>query len=87
MATVVVCDDDAAVRGAVSAICDDIGLEVVAETDSGADAAELVHRFSVDLLILDLSLSDGSGERTLRSLAEAGSDAAVAKQILKALKG
>jgi two-component system chemotaxis response regulator CheY len=77
MATVVVCDDDAVVRAAITAVCEDLGLEVVAETDSGLDAAEMVRRFGVDLLVLDLSLSDGSGERTLTALREAGSEAAV----------
>ncbi len=77
MATVVVCDDDAVVRAAVSVVCEEAGLEVVAETDSGADAAEMVRRFGVDVLVLDLSLSDGSGERTLLALNEAGSDAAI----------
>ena len=54
MATVVVCDDDTVVRGAISSVCEDAGLEVVAETDSGADAAEMVRRFGVDVLVLDL---------------------------------
>jgi len=73
MATVVVCDADAAVRSAVSAACSEAGLEVVAETDAGPDAAELVRRFGVDLLVLDLSLADGAGERTLTGLKRDGS--------------
>lgn len=68
MATVVVCDDDMVVRAAISSVCAHAGLEVVAETDSGADAAEMVRRFGVDVLVLDLSLSDGSGEQTLAIL-------------------
>jgi CheY-like chemotaxis protein len=75
MATVVVCDDDKAVRTAISALCEDIGLEVVAETDSGHDAAELVRRFDVDVLVLDLSLGDGSGEETLIILEREGAKA------------
>ena len=77
MATVVVCDDDKVVRAAVSAACAGAGLEVVAETDSGSDAAEMVRRFGVDVLVLDLSLSDGSGERTLERLNEDGREVAV----------
>ena len=77
MATVVVCDDDKVVRAAISAVCADAGLEVVAETDSGADCAEMVRRFAVDVLVLDLSLSDGSGELTLENLNREGSNAAV----------
>lgn len=77
MATVVVCDDDTVTRAAISAICEDAGLEVVAETDSGADAAEMVRRFGVDSMILDLALSDGSGERILTTLGEDGVSVAV----------
>jgi CheY-like chemotaxis protein len=77
MATVVVCDADVTVRSAVSEACAEAGLEVVAETDTGADAAELVRRFSVDVLVLDLFLSDGAGERTLASLKRDGSMAKV----------
>jgi two-component system chemotaxis response regulator CheY len=77
MATVVVCDDDAVVRAAITAVCEELGLEVVAETDSGLDAAEMVRRFGVDLLVLDLSLPDGSGERTLSAIRDGGSGAAV----------
>ena len=68
VANVVVCDDDAVLRATITAMCEEAGLQVVAETDSGSDAAELVRRFGVDVLVLDLSLTDGSGERTLETL-------------------
>jgi len=77
MARVVVCDDDAVVRGAVTTVCEDAGLDVVAETDSGLDAAEMVRRFGVDLVVLDLSLADGSGERAIEALHADGSKAEV----------
>jgi CheY-like chemotaxis protein len=77
MATVVVCDDDTVVRTAVSAVCATAGLEVVAETDNSNDAVEMVRRFGVDVLVLDLSLVDGSGEQTLTALAAEGSHTAV----------
>ena len=77
MATVVVCDDDKVARAAISSLCAEVGLEVVAETDSSADAAELVRRFGVDVLVLDLSLSDGSGEYALRDLKAEGSPVSV----------
>jgi CheY-like chemotaxis protein len=77
MATVVVCDDDTVVRTAVSAVCATAGLEVVAETDNSNDAVEMVRRFGVDVLVLDLSLADGSGEQTLTALAAEGSHTAV----------
>jgi CheY-like chemotaxis protein len=68
MAKVVVCDDDALVRATVTSLCEQAGLEVVAETDRGGDAFEMVRRFGVEILVLDLSLLDGSGERTIASL-------------------
>ena len=71
MATVVVCDDDGLLRRTVSDLCEAAGLQVVAETDRGIDALELVRRFKVDILVLDLSLGDGSsGEHTLEQLQE-----------------
>jgi CheY-like chemotaxis protein len=69
MRKVVVCDDDALVRATVTTLCEQAGLEVVAETDSGTAAVEMVRRFGVDVIVLDLSLNDGSGERTIASLA------------------
>ena len=77
MATAVVCDDDAVARSAITVSCEEAGLEVVAETDRGIDAAELIRRFDVDVLVLDLSLSDGSGERTLERLNDEGREVAV----------
>jgi CheY-like chemotaxis protein len=77
LATVVVCDDDKVIRAAVSSACADAGLEVVAETDSGTDAAEMVRRFDVDVLVMDIALSDGSGEHALTTLDRDGSTAAV----------
>jgi CheY-like chemotaxis protein len=70
MASVVVCDDDSVLRGTISDLCEAAGLRVVAETDRGSDAIELVRRFGVDILVLDLSLQDGSGERALEQLRE-----------------
>jgi CheY-like chemotaxis protein len=77
MATAVVCDDDAVARSAITVSCEEAGLEVVAETDSGVDAAELIRRFGVDVLVLDLSLSDGSGERVLERLNADGREVAI----------
>jgi len=77
MPTAVVCDDDRTVRGAVSAVCAEAGLDVVAETDRSADAAEMARRFDVDVVILDLSLADGSGEHLLTELRAEGSTTAV----------
>ena len=68
MVTVVVCDDDPFLRQSVTELCEAAGLTVVAETDRGADAVELVKRFDVDVLVLDLAMADGSGERTLEAL-------------------
>lgn len=77
LATAVVCDDDKVTRATVSALCEAAGLEVVAETDSGHDAVELVRRFGVDVVVLDLSLPDGSAESALSALTGDGLDATV----------
>src|SRR5687768_5706844 len=77
MATVVVCDDDPSVRTNVTVTCEEAGLEVVAETDRGGDAIELVRRFGVDVLVLEPTLSDGSGEAALQLLQSERSGVAV----------
>lgn len=69
MATAVVCEDDAVMRRTLTGICEQLGIHVVAEVDSGADAVELTRRFGVDILLLDLALGDGiSGQTTLAAL-------------------
>ncbi len=70
MAKAVVCDDDPVLRAVISDVCKASGLEVVAETDSGSDAVMMVRRFAVDVLVLDISLVDGSGQRALALLRE-----------------
>jgi CheY-like chemotaxis protein len=77
MATAVVCDDDSVARAAITVCCEEAGLEVVAETNSGSDAVELIRRFGVDVLILDLSLSEGSGEGVLERIIEEGVDVSI----------
>lgn len=72
MSTAVVCDDDPALRASISAICDEVGLEVVAETDVAGDAAMLVGRFGVSVLVIDTSLSAGSGESALEMIRNEG---------------
>lgn len=68
MATAVVCDDDGVLRTAVTSICEAAGLQVLAETDAGSAAVELVRRFDVDVVVLDRSLPDVSGEHVIQSL-------------------
>lgn len=68
MATAVVCDSDSVLRSSVSGLCEAAGLQVVAETDRGGDALELVRRFAVDVVVIDLSLGDGSGEHWLQAI-------------------
>jgi CheY-like chemotaxis protein len=69
MASVVVCDDDSVLRGVGSGLCQEAGLEVVAETDRAHDALALVQRFGVDAVVLDLVLTDGSSEHLITELA------------------
>jgi CheY-like chemotaxis protein len=72
MSTAVVCDDDPALRAAISKLCDEVGLEVVAETNVAGDAAMLVGRFGVSVLVIDTSLSAGSGESALEMIRNEG---------------
>lgn len=69
---VVVCDDDATLRGVVSKLASDAGHAVLAETDSPSDAVDMVLRFGAEVLILDLALPWGNGLRVVKELQEAG---------------
>ncbi len=73
----IVCDDDATVRSIVSNLANKVGLNVLAETDSGPDAVEMVLRFGAELLILDLSLPWGAGMDVVRQLREREADAEI----------
>lgn len=70
MATVVVCEDDELLRNTIADICEDLGLQVLAVTDRASDAVELVRRFEVNILILDLMLHEGTGEGALGRMGE-----------------
>jgi CheY-like chemotaxis protein len=58
---VIVCDDDAVVRGLISDLVEQREGEVIAETGNSYDAIALIERFAPDLIILDLSLEHGTG--------------------------
>lgn len=70
---IVVCDDDVTLRGVVSKLATDAGHRVLAETDSAADAVDMILRFGADALVLDLALPWGTGMRVVHELREAGS--------------
>lgn len=55
---VVICEDHDLSRIAFREICSKIGCQVVAETDKGAEAIELVDHYKPDMLILDMLLRD-----------------------------
>jgi CheY-like chemotaxis protein len=69
----VVCDDDVTLRGVVSKLATDAGHAVLAETDSAADAVDIILRFGAEALILDLALPWGGGMRVVNELRESGS--------------
>jgi CheY-like chemotaxis protein len=73
----VVCDDDAVVRSVVTDLAAEVGLEVVAETDRGGDVVELVRRFGIDVVILDLSMGAVSGQKVAAGLRAEGLDTVI----------
>jgi CheY-like chemotaxis protein len=68
----VICDDDAVLRSVVAELAQEVGLDVVAETDQGGDVLSLVRRFGVDVVVLDLSLGIMSGNQVLTALRQEG---------------
>ncbi len=65
--TILIIDDDPAVRGAFSLILDDAGYEV-READGGLEGIERVKELRPDLIFLDLRMPGIDGVETLRRL-------------------
>jgi CheY-like chemotaxis protein len=65
--TILIIDDDPAIRGAFSLILDDAGYEV-READSGLAGIERVKELRPDLIFLDLRMPGIDGVETLRRL-------------------
>lgn len=67
--TILIIDDDPAVRGAFSLILEDAGYEVY-EAEGGLQGIEMVKKQRPDLIFLDLRMPDIDGVETLRRLKE-----------------
>jgi CheY-like chemotaxis protein len=70
---VIVCDDDPTIRHVVTRLATEAGHNVLAETDSGPAAVDMVTRFGPEVLILDLALPWGAGMDAVRELRRQGS--------------
>lgn len=66
---VVVCDDDAIVRGVIRDLVAEAGGDVVAEADTAAEAILLIDRFPPDVVVIDMNLRAGSGREVLDHVA------------------
>ncbi|MEY2399583.1 MAG: hypothetical protein QOJ00_2757 [Actinomycetota bacterium] len=60
--TLVICDDDRMTRQIFRSVAERCGFEVLAGVDSAIEALQLATRFRPDVLLLDLSLPNMSGE-------------------------
>ena len=66
---ILVVDDHDIVRQGIAALLErQPGYDVVAQAGTAADAVAAANRFSPDLVILDVSLPDGSGIETCREI-------------------
>ena len=65
----VICDDDPVVRSLVADLIEDRSGEVVGETEHGVEAMRLIDRLSPDVVVVDLSLTTGSGLDVAREIA------------------
>lgn len=73
----VVCDDDALIRSVIRQVLEDSMISVVGEADSPEGALDTIEETSADVLILDLALRGGNGERLLQQVAAARPDVRV----------
>lgn len=74
--TCLVADDHPAVLGAVSAVLEDSGIEVVARAREGAEALELIRTLKPQVALLDVRMPRMSGievtRESLRTTPETG---------------
>lgn len=78
MTTVVVVDDHRLVRAGLRTILDaSADLTVVGEASDGAEAVDVVARFSPDVVLMDLSMPVVDGIEAIRRLRAAGATAPV----------
>ena len=75
--TLVICDDDRMSRQIFRAVAERCGYEVLAGVDSAIDALQLVTRFKPDVLMLDLSLPNMSGEEIVVPVRTVAPDCAI----------
>lgn len=69
--SVILVEDHAIVREGLKAIilgCEDIEMEVVAETDSGRTAVQLCRELSPDFVFMDITLPDLNGVEATRQI-------------------
>lgn len=69
MIRILIADDHAIVRaGLRQFIADEIDMEVAGEAGSGSETVELVRAQEFDVVVLDISMPEGSGVDTLKQL-------------------
>ncbi len=66
----VICDDDALVRSVIRQVLAESPIEIVGEAESPEDAMVTIRDSTANILVLDLALRGGSGERLLQWVRE-----------------
>lgn len=64
----VVCDDDAILRGVIGRMATSCGFDLTGEGDSADTTLELVESTDAEVVVLDLALRSGSGEDVIKNL-------------------
>ena len=68
---VLLADDHALIRIGVRAMVDELpGFEIVGEAEDGQQVVEQARELKPDIILLDISMKDGSGLDAIRPLAE-----------------
>lgn len=75
--TAVVCDDDAFMRRLATRELEREGFRIVAECDRAWAAVQIAQTCPPDVLVLDLSLPDFSGEQAFSTIRQAAPDCTV----------
>ena len=74
MTRLLLADDHPMIQAAVEAMLRGSGYQLVAKASSGAEALRAVEQHDPELILLDVSMPDGSGLDVLRKLRSGGDD-------------
>ena len=74
---VMIVDDQRSIRALIHSIVTDIGAEVIAEAENGAQAIEYYRRYQPDIVMMDINMPQVSGIEALKIIMQLNPNALI----------